>query len=360
MKLLIVIILIFAFAFAFSQEKDTKAPKYSNEFLSVGIGARASGMGNSIIASVADVTSGYWNPAGLTLNNHDLQLGAMHNEYYAGIGKYDFLGAVKQLSDSSAFGISIIRFGVDDIPNTLDLIDSEGNIDYSKIKSFSVADYAFMFSYARKLPIKGLRVGGNVKIIRRNVGEFANAWGFGLDAAAQYDYNSWKFALMARDITTTFNAWTFHTETFEEQFLLTGNEVPVNSLEITLPKFIFGAAKYFKLSEKFDLIAEVNFDVTTDGKRNVIIKSDPFSIDPHAGVEVGFMKIAYLRAGVMNLQKIPNINGGDDFTFQPNIGLGLHLFNRLTVDYSFTDIADQSIALYSHVFSLCYAIDKTK
>ena len=165
---------------------------------------------------------------------------------------------------------------------------------------------------------------------------------------------------MARDISTTFNAWNFHTETFEEQFLLTGNEVPVNSLEVTLPKFILAAARHFKISEKFGLLAEIDLDITTDGMRNVLIKSDPISIDPHAGLELNFMEIAYLRVGTMNVQEIPNIDGGEDYTFQPNLGVGLHLFNRLTIDYSFTDIADQSIALYSHVFSLKYAIDKTK
>jgi hypothetical protein len=42
-----------------------QAPKYSNEFLSIGVGARALGMSNSCVAGVNDVTSGYWNPQAL-------------------------------------------------------------------------------------------------------------------------------------------------------------------------------------------------------------------------------------------------------------------------------------------------------
>ena len=41
------------------------AQKYSNEFLSIGVGAKNFSMGNAVVASVNDVTAGYWNPAGL-------------------------------------------------------------------------------------------------------------------------------------------------------------------------------------------------------------------------------------------------------------------------------------------------------
>ena len=64
---------------------QTNAPKYSNEFLSIGVSARALGMSNSVVASVNDVTGGYWNPAALNLIQSDIQLGLMHSEYFAGI-----------------------------------------------------------------------------------------------------------------------------------------------------------------------------------------------------------------------------------------------------------------------------------
>ena len=161
--------------------------KYSNEFLSIGVGARALGMSNAYIASVNDVTGGYWNPAGLLGIKNNIQLGLMHSEYFAGIAKYDFAGIATRLDSSNALGVSIMRFGVDDIPNTTELIDANGNINYNKISSFSAADYAFVFSYAKALKVKGLKVGGNAKVIRRKVGDFAGAWGFGMDAALQYD-----------------------------------------------------------------------------------------------------------------------------------------------------------------------------
>lgn len=336
-----------------------QAPKYSNEFLNIGIGARSLGMGNSTVASVNDVTAGYWNPSLLTDIPQNLQLGAMHAEYFAGIAKYDYLGAALKQGDSTHIGLSVIRFGVDDIPNTLELIDENGNIRYDRIKSFSVADYAFVFSYARKSALPGLQYGANAKIIRRVAGEFASAWGLGIDAAASYKLKNWRFGVMARDITTTFNAWSFNTDQLEDVFVLTGNEIPENSVEITLPRVILAAAYHMDFNDNFSGLAEVNMDVTTDGKRNVLVKSDPFSMDPHAGIEIDFRKLFYARIGVNNIQQENDFDGKKVTTFVPSFGLGIR-YKNFGLDYAFTDIGDRSIALYSNVFTLFYSINRTE
>src|ERR1700746_1582416 len=80
--------------------------KYSNEFLNVGVSARAMAMANANVASVNDVTAGYWNPSGLLYQQSNLQLGLMHAEYFAGIAKYDFIGASKRIDSNSVAGIS--------------------------------------------------------------------------------------------------------------------------------------------------------------------------------------------------------------------------------------------------------------
>lgn len=333
--------------------------KYSNEFLSIGVGARALGMSNSYISSANDVTSGYWNPAGLLNIQSNLQVGLMHSEYFAGIAKYDY-GAVATRPDStSAMGFTLIRFGVDDIPNTTELIDANGNVDYDKITSFSAADYAMLFSYAKKLKTPGLNVGGSLKIIRRKVGDFAGAWGFGLDAGAQYEHGKWKFAAVGRDVTSTFNAWSFDlTDQMKQVFAVTGNEIPENSVEITLPKMLLGASRRFDLwSNKLSLLTELDMDMTFDGKRNVLIRSNPVSFDPHWGFELGYLDLVYLRGGIGNIQQSTDVIGRYITTWQPNIGVGIKL-KGLALDYALTDIGDRSVALYSNVFSLRLDINK--
>lgn len=354
MKKVALITLVFLSVVGYTQTSR----KYSNEFLQIGVGARALGMSNAYVTTVNDVTAGYWNPAGLTQITKDFQVSLMHAEYFAGIAKYDYGAFAANIDSASAFAFSVVRFAVDDIPNTTQLIDADGNVDYDRISSFSVADYAFMFSYARKSKIPGLRYGANVKIIYRNVGEFASAWGFGLDGGVQYDYKTWKFGLMARDVTSTFNAWNFSlSQETIDVFNATNNEIPENGLEVTLPKFILGIGKEVQISKKFSALGEIDFDLNTDGKRNVLITGDPVSVDPHMGVEVGYSRMVFLRFGVGNFQKVTDILNNDKITYQPNFGIGIK-FKGIALDYAFSDIGDQSDALYSNIFSLRFDINK--
>lgn len=335
-----------------------QAPKYSNEFLSIGVGARALGMSGAVVANNTDATAALWNPAGLSQLEGDLQVSAMHAELFAGISKFDYATVATHIDTSRTIGFSIVRFGTDDIPNTLDLIDASGVIDYSRIKSFSIADYAFVFSYSKESRTPGLRFGGNAKIIHRKAGEFGKAWGFGFDIGAQYQKDHWRFGAMIKDVTSTFNAWSYNTDLLEETFSKTGNEIPKNTTEITLPKLIPGAGYMTALGKKFSLLAELNADITFDGQRNVLISSDPVSIDPRLGIEVGYSNFIFLRGGVQNIQKVKEADGSKSTIVQPNMGIGIRL-GKLTIDYALTNIGSQEI-LYSNVFSLRLVINKQK
>ncbi len=325
--------------------------KYSNEFLAIGVGARSLGMSNASVATVNDVSSGYWNPAGLAGLKNNFEVILMHSEYFAGIAKYDYGALAKQIDSSSSIGISIVRFGVDDIPNTTELIDANGQIDYNRITTFSAADYGFILSYAKKLKIEGLKIGANAKVIRRKVGDFAGAWGFGLDAGVQYQKENWKMGIMVRDISTTFNSWTYNLDDQTKYiFEQTGNELPQNGLELTLPKMILGVGRTIQY-KKFSALAELNLDATFDGKRNVIFKGDPISVDPHLGLEVGYDNLIFVRGGIGNIQKVQDLNGLASYVTQPNIGVGVKLFKSLSIDYALANVG-QSFGLLSHVFSI--------
>lgn len=333
--------------------------KYSNEFLSLGVGARAYGMGGAIVASSNDVTAGYWNPASLTEIKDNIQLGFMHNEQYAGIAKHDYGAVSFKLNDQSAMALSVIRYGIDDIPNTLNLFQN-GVADYSRVVNFSAVDYAIIGSYARKTNLPGLRVGGNVKIVRRVVGDFANAWGFGFDLAATYEFGKWKAGAVLRDATSTFNAWQY---TFSEQdkqvFAATNNQLPNNNLEITVPRLSAGISRRFKIyKEMLAVRPEVDADFTFDGKRNTVLGSDFSSVDLRAGMEFDYMDFIYLRGGVSQFQRVKDIDGVTNYSVIPTVGVGIKLAS-LSIDYALADVGEGSGTLpFSNIVSVRLNINR--
>ena len=353
LKKIVVIILILLPVLVWSQA----VRKYSNEFLSIGVDAAALGMSNAVVSSTGDVNSGYWNPAGL-LKLESKQASLMHANYFANIAQYDYAGFGMPIDDRSAFGVSLIRFGVDDILNTTQLIDSQGNIDYNRISLFSTADYALTVSYARALPVRGLNYGVNAKVVRRIIGDFANSWGFGFDLGLQFESeNEWKFGLMLRDITTTFNTWTINEEEFQKiKDAVPGEnqELPETS-EITLPKAQLGLSKKFEFHNEMSLLAAGNLNMQFT-QTNDLISSEVVSIDPALGFEWGYTDLVFLRAGVGNFQQITQIDNTKKIGFQPNIGLGFK-YKGIQVDYALTDLGDQSAALYSNIFSLKVDLD---
>jgi hypothetical protein len=355
------IVFVLIFTFGLLRSATAQTVKYSNEFLSIGVGARALAMSGAVVASNENVYAAYWNPANLTHLTFDRSIALMHSEYFAGIAKYEYGAFAAKFNNQSAGAISMVRFAVDDIPNTSELIDGQGNINYDKVSSFSSADYAFILSYGRLTKIEGLRWGTNFKIIHRKVGDFGKGWGFGLDFGLSYKRNNWSLAFMGRDITTTFNSWSYELdEKMKETFTRTGNTIPVNSTEITLPKFIFAGTYYYAFGKNFGVLGELNMDLTTDGQRNVLISSKAFNLDPHLGLEFDYKKMVFLRTGIGNFQKVSDPIQGTITSFQPTIGIGVVIRQSLSIDYAFTDIGNQSIALYSNVISLHYSFNSKK
>ena len=206
------------------------ATRYAGEFLRIGVGARALGMGSAFVGLADDGTAAYWNPAGLaTLSER--QVTAMHAEQFGSIVQYDFLSYVMPVGSPGrprqALSVSLVRLGVDDIPDTrgLSIIDQNGNgkfdypedllvVDENRFVFDSDNDAALLFSYARDIH-PGLSIGGNFKYIRQWLGDSLRSNGFGIDAGVLYvGKNGLSMGATLRDATTTRILWNTGTSEF--------------------------------------------------------------------------------------------------------------------------------------------------
>ncbi|MCC2589661.1 PorV/PorQ family protein [Chryseobacterium sp. MFBS3-17] len=329
--------------------------KYSNEFLNIGAGARGLAMGGAVVSNQNDVYAPMWNPAGLLGIERDWQGAAMHAEYFESIAKYDYLAYAKKLENSGGvFAVSIVRLGVDNILNTTQMIDSEGNIDYDKITKFSQADYAGLVSYAfHPGGNEKISAGVNAKVVYRNVGKFANAFGFGFDVGAIYHSDSgWNYGAMLRDASTTVNFWNVNQD--ELSAIVNGEEfnpAPQDKMELTMPKLNMGASKNFEISHYMSILPEAGINVDF-AKTAALISTDFASITPYAGAELNYDNLVFVRLGVNRFQTITDIEDlSRKVSFQPSAGIGIQ-YRGLTLDYAITNSGIGGSNFFSNFFSL--------
>jgi hypothetical protein len=289
----------------------TGVGKYAGEFMSIGIGARALGMGGAFTALANDVTAGYWNPAGLSKINYP-QLSLMHTEQFGSLINYDYAAVGFPFGKNSSLGISIIRLGVDGIPDTRKaLIDENGNgvfddadrLDYNKITYFNAADWAIYFTYSKKSS-ENFAYGANLKIIRREM-SVGNATGIGFDLGVQYSpLDNLLLGANFQDVTTTLVAWNTGT-----------NELISPTLKIGSAYFIEALGGRF--APAFDV------DVRFENRRYASnLNLGPVSFDMHTGLEFDFKNTAAIRVGYSDIGTA-------------NFGAGIHL-PKFDIDYTFS------------------------
>ncbi len=333
-----------------------QSSKYSNEFLRLGMGAQSFGMAGSVLTEEGSAESAYWNPSNLVTMQDTAQASFMHSNYYNGIANYNTASFALKLNPKTAVALSVIRFGVDDIMNTTQLIDDQGNVDYDRISLFSAADYAVLGTFSKKTNIPGLNVGGNIKLIYRQIGSFANAFGMGTDVSATYTREKMTYAFVVSDLTTSFASWSFSDKSLNDKLVELGQDPIEEGTEYTLPHVKMAMGRTFPFKNKMSLKAEIGTNLFFDGERNASISSSTFTLEPNLGLELNYNNIVYLRTGVNNFQTYTDF-GKEKLSFQPSVGMGTH-YKSFQIDYGFTDLGNASISEFSHVFSLKYHFSK--
>ena len=338
----LVLLLSIVFISITSIDAQTVFGKYAGEFMAIGIGGRPMGMGGAFVAVANDVTAGYYNPAGLANLNYP-QISLMHSEQFGNLVNYDYAAVGIPFGEDMSFGLSIMRLGVDGIPDTRNaLIDGQtgdpindinnifARLDYSLITEFSNQDWAFYLTFAKRLSDK-FYWGANIKIIRRDIAEFG-ATGIGFDLGAYYTpFENFHLGVNVQDITTTLVAWD------------TGRN------ELISPTLKLGSAYVITGFLGGYIMPVLDFDIRFENRQFASnFNLGPVSFDLHAGLEVNIKNLVFIRGGYNDVKQ---------FT----VGAGVKL-PKLNIDYSFARFSESEIDRLpdSHRISLILTLEEPK
>jgi hypothetical protein len=327
-------VIVFLVFLASSASAQTVA-KYAGEFMAIGVGGRALGMGGAHVALVNDGTSGYWNPGALARIDFPEAI-AMHEERFGSLINYDYASVAIPYGADASLGLSVLRLGVDGIPDTRNAwVDNNGNgvfdnadrLDYDKITYFNSADWALYFTYAKRLS-QEFFYGANIKVIRRTLAD-QSATGIGFDVGALYSPMANLFlGANAQDITTTLVAWS------------TGRN------ELVSPTLKLGAAYSIGLLGGH-LAPALDVDVRFEDRRFASVASvGPVSFDPHAGLEFDYKSTIAVRVGYSDIKQL-------------SVGAGLHL-HMLDVDYSFAKFSGDESLGNTHRISIRFMLQNNE
>jgi len=325
-----------------SETEAVEIAKYGSDYLGRGVGVRVLSLGGAGTASVNDVSAGFWNPA-LLLNAPINSVGLMHTESFAGAVNFDYVAGRLPTGDHN-LGLTLIRSGIDNIPNTqgalfdngLDGIPNtgdagEGNgqldpgerLNQDAITYFNASNYDLLLSYALDYSEK-LTFGANFKLLYKSI-DNESAFGLGFDAGAAYMVSPWlNVGGTVRNFTTTLVAWS------------TGRK------EIYKPEIRLGAAGNLSVNAlKMQVRPTFDFIYYTDGRRiNSLVNVFGSSIQYAAGIEFVLHDNLALRVGR---------NSTEDLT----AGLGISL-GKARVEYGFTPSSAQNELGNSHRVGLIW------
>jgi len=150
----------------------------SAQFLKIGVGARALGMGGTAAGVTGDISSIYWNPANLASLNVNSELTFNHAEWLADIN-YDFVAGILPISGVGTFGFSVVSLSVPEDPvRSEQFPEGDGRF-------WDASALAIGITYSRALTDR-FSIGFTAKYISENVWS-ENASGFAIDIGTLYD-----------------------------------------------------------------------------------------------------------------------------------------------------------------------------
>ena len=157
MKKSILFLMIIAVSLSFGQYKGGTT---AAQFLKIGIGSRATGMGEAYVAMSRDASGLYWNPAGIAQANGS-EIMFQRNNWIADVA-INYMGVVFPLYGIGTVGVSLTSLTMDDMKVRTEL-EPDGTGE-----EFTASDLAMQVSLARLLTDR-FSIGFNLKYIQQSI-----------------------------------------------------------------------------------------------------------------------------------------------------------------------------------------------
>lgn len=286
------------------------------QFLKIGVGGRATAMGDAFVAVANDVSALYWNPAGLTQFS-DNQVIFSHNQWVVDIN-HDFVGAVYHLDDANSFGVSLTALTMDEMKVTTEYAPF-GTGEY-----FGFSDVGISVSYSRKMTDQ-FSFGGTVRYIEETLDKLKMR-GFMIDLGTYYwtGLGSTRFAVTVSNFGNDLAP--------DGEVVLVGNRTKSEWQSFSPPTmFRIGFAFEPYEDEQHRVTTSIQLNHPNDNSENVSL-----------GAEYVWNKMFFARGGYkFNVEE-------QNYSFGAGVNVPISIAN-VSVDYAFANFSRLGSA---HRFSI--------
>lgn len=321
-------------------EGNTRVGSRGANFLEIGVGARAMGLGGAYVALSEGVSALYWNPAGIA---REPGFGAMlsYNDLYGDFGiAHIFGGVTLPLGSVSAVGISVVQLTSGEILRTTENFP-EGN-DPQFGLTYEWTSVAFGVTYARQITDR-LLVGVTGKYVQEGI-EDANAEFFGGDVGLAFRTGLLGTTLGA-SLQNVGSSGTFRGPLLRRIALDgVGGFVPTDqTLAINFETDDWALPTTFNFSVVWDLVGSPEAIFAPNPDHGLILVTDVVDaidtdIQSRFGFEYNYRGLVYLRAGKA-FQNERDTGDFRDFSDGLSGGLGLRIpigESGLRLDYAYS------------------------
>jgi len=307
------------------------------QFLKIGPGARVDSLGGAFSAIANDVTTIYWNPAGLS-QLEKTSFSDTHTIWLADV-RYNYLAFATPIEKVGTLGASVTFLNVPDTEITT-LAQPDGTGLW-----YSAWDTAVSLAYSRELYHKDsgakLSLGFNLKYIHQQIHR-ANARGVAIDIGTLY-HTGWRSLRIGMSFSNFGPEMSFGGPDLETGVEQAGDELTAEyqpfpdttnpARKAELDTIEYPLPSNFRLGVAYDLIDNDSnlLTVALDGNH-----PNDNSERLNLGFEYWFKKAAAIRAGYKFRLGPDQSDDEEGLT----LGLGIHLNFRetmISLDYAFAD-----------------------